>query len=407
MSAPICLIQLVSEQTLQNVLPALALPPARLVLLHTTRTRKQATWITDALKLAGHTPEVRLVPLTDTPDVQETGAAVRTQLRDAATSGLTPLLNFTGGTKLMSLGAFAAALKEKCGSLYVDTEHRRFVDGATGPIPDTFRDGWATLSGLERTLTVPLILAANGLRLSHAGRDFAPLLPLAEHLRVHEKEEYLTHRVASEHLKASAPRKPRPADYLAAIDRPLALGSDVARLAVSAGLLVERGGEVFLPCSDRARLNAWSAGKPFVLPEFLEVVRPIQESLAFLSGAWWEVCVADAMRRSGRFRDVRWSAEVLLADSAPLEEDILAIDSLQLAYVSCKRGGDGGRLLRSFEELENSARRLGGSFTSRFFAIAQPIASKHLAEVQTRARSSRAQLIGPAARLSPALFAQE
>ena len=77
MPQPLCLIQLVSEQTMQNVLPALALKPASLVLLHTPRTSDQVQWIAAALRKAGLQFEVRAIPLTEMPDIQETGAATR------------------------------------------------------------------------------------------------------------------------------------------------------------------------------------------------------------------------------------------------------------------------------------------------------------------------------------------
>lgn len=431
---PVALIQLVSEQTLQNILPALALPPdqlGRVVLLHTPRTARQCEWIETALRLSGRHPQVRRIPLSDLPDIHETARLVGEHLEAATAQGVQPLLNFTGGTKPMSVGAYAAAIKRKAGSIYVDTEHRRFLDGRSGPIPATFHDGWATLSGLEHQLSVPLILAANGLRLTRPGRDFQPLVPLAEYLRSRPKEEETINRLASRFAQEME-KAPSRARVLESWTRqPFVLPSPQATdLAVTAGLLARREGTTFLPYPTEAELLEidQTAASPDGVRRTAH--QHLQESLNFFAGSWWEVCVADAMNRSGRFRDLRWSPEVAPArpsdDSAPeaesapdedapedsaeppesgvMEEDILAVDSLQLAYVSCKRGGQGARLLRAFEEFDFSARRLGGSFTSRFLAIAKPIAKVHFAAVQERARATRAHLVGPADKLAPHRF---
>ena len=53
------LVQLVSDQTMPNVLAALALEPAHITLLHTPRTEPQAAWINNALRRAGLVRECR------------------------------------------------------------------------------------------------------------------------------------------------------------------------------------------------------------------------------------------------------------------------------------------------------------------------------------------------------------
>jgi hypothetical protein len=122
-------------------------------------------------------------------------------------------------------------------------------------------------------------------------------------------------------------------------------------------------------------------------------------------GGWWELAVLDAARASGRFHDIHWSPHVTRSDSyTPIEEDLLAVEDLSLAVFSCKRGGERPRLLRAFEELDSSARHLGGAFARRYFAIAQPIAKHALVEIQARATATRTILIGPAQRLKSVSF---
>jgi hypothetical protein len=145
------LLQLVSEQTLPNILPALALEPAEIVLLHTPRTQRHANQIRGALQKAGLPLHTRLIALSGVPDIRETGAAVK-QAAAALPAHLTPVVNFTGGTKLMSIGAFVAAYTAQTPSLYVDTANLAFTDGGTGDLPLVLRDNHAALAPLQTAL---------------------------------------------------------------------------------------------------------------------------------------------------------------------------------------------------------------------------------------------------------------
>jgi hypothetical protein len=146
------------------------------------------------------------------------------------------------------------------------------------------------------------------------------------------------------------------------------------------------------------RLEAWDRGERYALPEWIAAVGPFQENINLLGGGWWELAVYEAAQRSGRFRDLRWSVVVRSADQT-FEKDIIAIEGLNLAIFSCKRGGDKGRLVGALDELDSSARQLGGSHAKRYLAIAQPISKGSFASVQERARQTRTTLLGPASRL--------
>src|SRR2546425_1095957 len=134
----LALIQLISEQTMQNLLPVLRLKPARLIHLATPKTAARSAFIVEAARQAGLQPAVELLTLSAMPAMPETFNAIKTAILEARNKGQTPVVNFTGGTKLMSIGAFSAALNQKALSLYVDTEDALFVDGRTV-------DGLATL----------------------------------------------------------------------------------------------------------------------------------------------------------------------------------------------------------------------------------------------------------------------
>lgn len=400
MSAPhAALIQLVSEQTMPNVLAALALEPAHITLLHTPRTSPQAGWINDALRRAGLVFEVELKALSPAPDVNETGARVRTACEEATSAGLAPLVNITGGTKLMSIGAFAATIGPGWPALYVDTEHQRFLQVGNHVLPAPLRDGWAALTRAEKRLTVDVVAAAHGCEHVSPGEDPSPYVELAEHLRTHLADESRCHLVFSR-----IPSRGSPADLLAVLKQPLPdLPAAVTRLAVAAGLLETRSGAHFIHCPTRPVLEA-ATHKHLPLAERFAAARPLQFVQGFLAGGWWENSVWHAARQSGRFRDLRWSVRFGTATDH-LEEDLVAVSGLNLAVFSCKRGGERERLTRAFEEFVGAAQRLGGHFAEKFFCVAIPINDAHFATVRSEADRVRARLVGPASRLSASSFA--
>jgi hypothetical protein len=70
------LIQLVSEPTMQNVLPILRLRPARAVHLVTPKTAQRSGFIIEAARLAGVEPIVEIVELSAMPAMRETFGAI-------------------------------------------------------------------------------------------------------------------------------------------------------------------------------------------------------------------------------------------------------------------------------------------------------------------------------------------
>jgi len=314
--------------------------------------------------------------------------------------GLTPLVNFTCGTKLMGLGAFVAALNTHTASLYVDSDQHRFIDGNTGPLPAVLADNYGALRTAEQALTLEIITAAHGIEAISAGADPAPFLPLSLHLLAHPDDEY---RLNANLSALGNPR--RPTDVLETLKTPLAnLTAATARLALDAGLLT---GHPEAPLLARpkslAKLEVWVAGERYTNADWFAALAPLQHTLNFLGGGWWELAVYDAARRSGRFRDLRWSVEVKSHDQT-FEKDLLGIEGLNLAAFSCKRGGEKARLVGALDELDATARQLGGSHARRYLAVAQPVSKAVFATVQERARQTRTTLIGPSARLRPENF---
>jgi hypothetical protein len=395
------LIQLVSEQTLPNLLPALVLRPARVVLCHSRRTAPRTRALCRALDLAGVSIELCEVSLSDNPEILETADAVRAAIEAAVAAGLDPVVNFTCGTKLMGVGAFAAAHKTKTPSLYVDSDRTRLVDGHTGPLPATLQTSEASLRLAADLLTVDLVATAHGIDSISAGRDPSPFLPLADHLLRHPAEERL---LCSSLTSMGNPR--RPAEVLRALSTPIAqLLPTTFALARDAGILTGHPDSPRLtrPAS-LGQLEAWAAGERYQPAEWAAAFSPLQENINILGGGWWELAVFAAAQASARFRDLRWSVAVCSAGQT-FEKDLVALEGLNLAVISCKRGGEKSRLVAAIDELDSTARQLGGSHARRYLAVAQAIPRSVFASVQERARQTQTTLIGPAAGLSPGSFA--
>lgn len=363
MPTPLTLIQLISEQTMQNLL---RLKPARLVHLATPKTAARSAFIVEAARQAGMQPALEPVTLSAMPAMPETFNAIKNAILDARNNGETPLVNFTGGTKLMSIGAYAAALHKdhRAMSLYVDTEDALFVDGRTAEGLAVLLEDDFSFTPLRTALTVNTVAVAHGRERVTSGRDWRPFLSLAQHLLSHPEEEQATHDAVSKRLLGGKLEPRTPADWLAVVAKPVALPADVARLAITAGLLhSDSNGQVTLPRGTETELRRLATN--FVPAAYFHAISPLQQALGFLTGGWWEVVVADAVERSGVFRDIRWSAQVGERNGADLEEDVLALDGVQIVSISCKRGGAKARLLPLQEELNARARSIGGNFTQQ------------------------------------------
>jgi hypothetical protein len=254
-------------------------------------------------------------------------------------------------------------------------------------------------------LSVSVIASANGVGAFSPGRDPSAWLPSAQLLASQPDLERQTHDFACERLSEG---HRRPADYKRLLletpldDLPDAL---IEPLAIG-GHIILREGQWWIAHNDPDLIVRWAAGEPYDrITTYFSTIAPIQHFISFLQGGWWELAVLDAARASGRFRDLHWSPEITRPGGAtPIEEDILAVEELNLAVISCKRGGDRSRLFRAIEELDAGSRIIGGTHTRRYLAVASALPASLIEELRTRSLRTRTTLIGPAGRLRPSSF---
>jgi len=399
----VTLVQIVSEEPLANLLGALALEPAKIVFLHTPKNAARAGWTRLALEKAGLRFEHTFHQLSEQPSLQETAAAIRARA-ETSPDGSSPVVNFTGDSAPIVIGAFVDAYSRKIPSFHVDGERLRFVDGGTGPAPSLLANGGAAAAVRARArLGIDVLAVAQGFESVSAGLDPEPLLPLARHMLHHLDEE-----TAISQALLALPDPRHPEEVPSFLETPVfenAISDEAARLAIEGGVLERRDGELFFarPAS-LSRLEEWVESGEYSRPEWFEALAPLQNAVNFFGGGWWELSVFDAARCSGLFRDLRWSASATLAGQT-YEKDILGLQEHALAIFSCKRGGGGGRhLVAGLDELDANARHFGGNLARRYLCVSQPIPPAPFRVLQERAAQTRTVLVGPAEKLSADSF---
>src|ERR1035441_10453051 len=94
MTQPLTLIQLISEQTMQNLVPLLALKPTRVVHLATPKTAARSAQIVEAARQAQVSTELESIRLSEMPSIPETSRAVLRAVETAREARQTPVINF-------------------------------------------------------------------------------------------------------------------------------------------------------------------------------------------------------------------------------------------------------------------------------------------------------------------------
>ena len=381
----ISLIQLVSAQAMPNLLASMALRPKKIIHCCTPSMQKQSQHLTNAYKSVGLQSSVYTERLSAMPQVAELKGLVE---KLAQESELPLVLNFTGGTKLMSLGAFVGALQKKIRSLYVDTVDGIFVDGQSAPgFVDLFEGGDISLSQVKRQLTVHALAVANGCERATNGKKWTPYRELAELLILDEALEKRCHEKADKLLKKEPRNFEKAKDFWkATVRNPVNFSDPVLELGALSGFFEERDGEYFIHSQIADRLKELR-GKP-APTIYQNVYSDLRFPFSFFQGMWWEIAVMDYLDKKGIYRDLRWSVEVgsRSGSGTDMEEDILGVDDVNLLYVSCKRGGARTQISRTIENVNSSAQRIGGSFSKKIFAVCLPLSGQLKSRVKNRCR---------------------
>lgn len=109
---------------MQNIIPALFINPSKVILITTKEENKTAENIKNVLDKNNIPTEISK-DIIDAYDVKTTIAASQKIISQNRNAEL--ILNFTGGTKLMSIPAYEVFRQNNCKLIYCDSEHQRIL----------------------------------------------------------------------------------------------------------------------------------------------------------------------------------------------------------------------------------------------------------------------------------------
>lgn len=364
------LLHLVSEQTMPNLLPLLALRPRRVIQIcsNDPRIRQGALRLEAAAREAGSDAEFQIHEITSTSPSADQIKHAHKQLLSIFPGGV---VNLTGGTKLMSLGAYHGASEfHDAPILYCDTASKAFIQVGKNSLPP-----WIpTFDAVVRTLTLRIIMAAHGnapasWRFDTASDSLLEFGNRSWQLRTRHTDDFQVCRFGDSirnFYRSDRGKIPSSADKLKALVEADLASSIAGELpepvtaflsaATEAGLLVHLDGGGF-------RLADGPSGK--------DKLRSHVERIAnLLDGSWLELAVLDFITRSPLHSDPHWSVEPLGANSTAYgETDLMAVNvgHAALEIISCKTSLK--QPLEHLEGLRTRANNLGGSHAIATLAI--------------------------------------
>lgn len=374
------LIHIVSGQTMQNLLPLLAIKPSRVVQISSNdeKIHKIARQLEAAARLGGSAAEFQLHPLESAFPTTEEVRQAHKQLLAVFPSAV---VNLTGGTKLMSLGAYLGASEFHDASiLYCDTDNRQFIHVGKKPLPETMRK----FNDIASTLKVSLILSAQGLE---QGRDWKVLKASSARIQFgtksiemfenHPNSVRTIYQIINRHANAKGGKKPDNNDLERATSQPIPCSNDPIV-------------DAFMDAAQRAnfvvkRKQGWYFNLHGHGPigERKQALTKITQQLI---GGAYEGHVHAQLEKSQRFGNFLHGVMPTSAseESAFGETDFLAVETsrLSLALISCKSAPPS---LEHLESLIARKSQLGGNFARAILCV-KSADEKRAAEIRKQCR---------------------
>jgi hypothetical protein len=346
------LYHLVSNQVWQNLLPILAYRPKKVVQIRSKgkiweQSEKNLIEAVRQYQLGNQEIEFETIPLkNDFPAIEEV-LEILVRRHKALPANI---LNFTGGTKLISIGSYRFAQEHGIPSFYYDSRYGEF-DGRTGCLPNR----QVEYEEVAKKIKVVVALAAHGYTLHGNGYEsmmsdgaatFATkVCQIMANNTVVIKQwlKECTSRLFDYKEKWLAESKLRNV-LLQPLPRANSeMVQEFIHCAIDAGLLV-------VDLIGAVRLDP----SPSVAKKHFQI----------LQGGWWELYVAKRYKESNRYSDVIWN---VVGEG---ETDVLAFDRANLSVVvtSCKSGYV-KKPLEHVESLTKRAEKMGGQYARPVLAV--------------------------------------
>ena len=367
-SASLSLLQLVSESILVNLLPVMALRPSRILQVRYaesgkgTRLDQAASHFRQALQalaqepaFKGYQPKVTDITLAGaSPDIADTRELIATTL--LSNPGM--VINFSGGTKLMSIGTYLAAMALGRPSFACDPEAQRFTNGRTAPL-----DRLPDLPGLNKHFSIRLLLAVQGRNLDEWRSETATDPLRAFGLKAFELRNQHW-GVLDNFNKALRAHFYTQGDKIPADEETI---RSLATKPLPANVTATEPARQFLTAAAAAGLvKIEGANFRLHVPQFTR--RAVERAVHLLTAGWIELAVLDCLQRNPRYQTPLWNFELASQQaSAHDDNDIVCIDSKRgaLNLICCKAA-----LTRSphdhLESFAERVQRLGANATGMF-----------------------------------------
>ncbi|MCI0535811.1 MAG: DUF1887 family CARF protein [Verrucomicrobiales bacterium] len=359
---PSNLLHLVSEQAMQNLLPLLALQPKVVVQVRSKEDRfhQVAENLKGAVAAIRKTAPYRdLAPQFFEVVIDEVSPSVdraRGKVGEALSLWPEAVVNVTGGTKLMSIGAYLAAEYQREPVLYCDTQRRCFVslnDRCRLPKLPHFDE-------IAANLDVESVMAAHGVQ----NTGWTGENPNAELMRFGEQALQCRLSHSDELLEFARRLREdfKPKDRFLSADRFAVRNLEPITAMKTAGVTAYlRAATVLGIITEQADGFRFASGM---------TRRQFEKAVNLLEGTWLELGVYALLCRNPRFSDVRWNFKPQDQDAAGFgETDIVYVDReiTGLALFSCKSIAP---RLEHLEALRQRKETLGGRFARVTLCVA-------------------------------------
>jgi hypothetical protein len=341
------LFNIISEQPLPNLLPVLALPGLeRVIQFHTGEDRfvKVAAAIAAAARCAGCQAKFQSMTILDKDNQVE---SARQAMKQNLCIFPDPVVNITGGTKLMSLGAYLGAREFNYPIFYCDTNGKKFE-----PLTRSLPVGMRPFQEVVDQLTVDIIMAAHG----KTWRSEAT----SEKLLAFGRQAWALHSQDHEAISAWASQV-----------RTLLSSPDGKQMLDGGKLREALGKPLPSPSNDSVRQYVEAAVEVGVVRKegtdyklLASNKRGAQKARNLLGGSWLEWAAADFLSHNTNYADIRVGVEPTEANSDFGETDIVAVNKARcgLAIFSCKTSLEKVTPLEHLASLRDRANTLGGTF---------------------------------------------
>lgn len=380
---------------MQNLLPLLAIKPTKVVQLKSAGVGfdSAAKSIEMAAREAGLDAGFETVELgMQFPEIADIKDAIDAVIHDAEGA---IFLNITGGTKLMSIGAYWAGcqLRENAHVLYCDSAQQRFISVGTVPLPSQLPSFASTVA----SLTVRMVMAAHGKspgswRFDRATEQGLLFGRRAFELRLGEADAFKDCQFSESVRQFFRSDNGRIPDGRARLESLLtldvcgAIGDPIPDAVNAYFEAASKGG--FLKSLDG---GGWRlALAPDGVENKKELKRHVESVANILDGSWLELAVLDLISQSDGFFDPHWSVEPRRGEGDDGtgsfgETDLVCLRPAgALQVISCKTKIK--QPLEHIESLSQRSRNLGGQFAQAMLVLLDSQNSKKEKEIRSWAR---------------------